>query len=381
MTYHHLRMIVCTGLILFAAPLLGAQEDTGDFFDPVQEDPPETDRELPADPEAPPADPQDPPAPEDPGAPADPADPGAPTDPQQPVPPDATQPPVGQPGDPFLVVDPENPIDIEEILFRMGGGVSPGTWAPGPGSQPGEHDQMRSGPTEPGATTQPEDTTQPSETTQPGQTSQPPQGQVGGHESLTHAGSPSEGGTDEAAQIADSHGEEELGGNETANNEVGRNPTETDQREDQPEEPEQPDQPDDGGDIDDDELEEFARIQVEVLRVQESVQKEIQETYDEAELTDREIHEINQALDAAGGDIDQVGESPTFDEEHQEVLEEVAELEVEAHAAFDQVVEGSNLGEERFHEVAVAVSHDRELSAEVNQLVEEALQDNNEGAD
>ncbi|MFW5995324.1 MAG: hypothetical protein ACOCRN_04355 [Spirochaetia bacterium] len=121
--------------------------------------------------------------------------------------------------------------------------------------------------------------------------------------------------------------------------------------------------------VSDDEIEQFASIQLTVRREQQEVEEAISEIRRSGSLTATEFRQLQQAVDAAGGDLEDVDEQLRENERYAEVITELADVHEQSNDIVAEAVAQSPVTESRFNELAILIANDQELSRDVNEIV------------
>lgn len=121
--------------------------------------------------------------------------------------------------------------------------------------------------------------------------------------------------------------------------------------------------------VTEDEIQYFAGIQLTVREAQQELEEEQAEIRHGSGLTATEFRQAEQAVNAAGGDLDEIDESLLEDERFEPVITDLAEIRTQSDEIISDAVSESPVDESRFDELAILISNDRELSQQVNQIV------------
>lgn len=133
--------------------------------------------------------------------------------------------------------------------------------------------------------------------------------------------------------------------------------------------------------VTDEELQEYAEVYADVQMQLIASDEQRGEILEGSDLSSSELHRLETALDAAGGDLENVDEAYTENEEYRDVLRELADLRGNASDAIDNAVEESSLERRRFDELIILISHDRQLQAEANELIESEMESDGENSE
>ncbi|MFP4644668.1 MAG: DUF4168 domain-containing protein [Spirochaetales bacterium] len=137
-------------------------------------------------------------------------------------------------------------------------------------------------------------------------------------------------------------------------------------------------------DVDDDELETFAEVLVDVQVEQQDAQSEVQGIIEDSDLDMQRFQEIYQQEMAPnmGGEgedgEDGEAEIDTSEEEQEEydrVLEEVESVESESVSEMEDTVEDGGMEVDRFNELAQGIPQDQELAQELNEMTQEIMEE------
>ncbi len=143
------------------------------------------------------------------------------------------------------------------------------------------------------------------------------------------------------------------------------------------EDPMMPEQPDVDVDLDDDEMYNFAEALLEVQLVQQDVQMEAQEMIQGSDIGLERFQEIHLGFsDPSVPEPEDVTDEEQA--EYEDVIDDVEEVEVAAQDEMEEIVEDHGMSVDRFNEVAMVATQDPELSNELNQIMAELMQEHDE---